>query len=298
MRKSLLFIVIAAFCGSSVPIFAKFALEIFQPFTLVFIRFLIASLSLLFLVKDELNLKSFKNLIIPSLFGALNPILLFIALQFTTATITPLIYAGVPALTALYLAKVKKQTISTNQILGVATGLLGVLTIIILPLFSQTDISAFEIIKGNILIFGASLGFLAYGLTSKQKQLKTKTSPIALTFYFSLITLLLSLPFAIFEIVNSPISIENIRTIHIASSLGVGLIGTSLFYFSYQYALKIGDEISAAVFTYLQPVITAVFAATLLGEKITIPIIVGGALAIVGAQAASGQLRFLKGLKK
>lgn len=294
MKIALTFAIIAAFCGSSVVIFAKLALEVFQPFTLVFIRFLIASITLLPFVKKELNIATFKSLFVAALFGSLNPILLFIALQFTQASVAPLIYASVPAMTAMYLGFIKKQKISSEQIIGIALGLIGVSLIIIFPLFSKGNLSVFEIIKGNLLILGAAVGFLIYGLISKQKQKNTKASPIALTFYFSVVTLILSIPFAWHEISVKPIVVSNINSVHILSAISIGIIGTSLFYFSYQYALKLGSELSAALFTYLQPVITAVFAILLLGETITTSMIIGGILAVIGAQIAAGQLHFMK----
>ena len=63
--------------------------------------------------------------------------------------------------------------------------------------------------------------------------------------------------------------------------------GTSLFYLIYQYALRMSSEIAASLFTYLQPISTILLAVLLLGEKITIPFIIGGVLAVIGARLAS-----------
>src|SRR5579872_4967598 len=92
--------VIAAICGGAVPVTAKIALEAFQPFTLVVVRFFCACLFLLpFMVKGkELRFSSFKNFIPVAIAGALNPIILFIALPYTQASISPLIYAVIPVM--------------------------------------------------------------------------------------------------------------------------------------------------------------------------------------------------------
>src|SRR3989344_6463983 len=101
---------IAAFCGGSVVVSAKIALEVFQPFTLVFIRFLLATLFMLPFVLNtkELSISNTKRFAFLGIIGSLNPILLFIALQFTQASVSPLIYASVPALTAIYLFALTK----------------------------------------------------------------------------------------------------------------------------------------------------------------------------------------------
>ena len=84
-----------------------------------------------------------------------------------------------------------------------------------------------------------------------------------------------------------PVLFSEIRWTHVVSALEVGIVGTSLFYFLYQYSLKISSAITASLFTYLQPVLTILLAFAFLGEKITIPLIVGGALAVYGAGHAS-----------
>ena len=62
-----------------------------------------------------------------------------------------------------------------------------------------------------------------------------------------------------------------------------------MFSLSYQYALKLSSEVTAALFTYIQPVATIILAVLLLGERISLPFIVGAVLAIAGAQIASGK---------
>ena len=167
MLKALLAITIAAICGGSVPVLGKVALAIIPSFNLVFLRFFVGSLFLLpFVLKTkELNFNSFKSVFQVAAIGSLNPILLFIALQYTQASVSPLIYASIPSMTALYLALSKKQKIPTIKIVGITTGLLGVSIIILLPLFSTSQTEELSI-GGNLLIFGAAIAFLIYGLVS------------------------------------------------------------------------------------------------------------------------------------
>src|SRR3990167_10825471 len=99
LQSATLLAVVTAFFGGSVNISAKFALEVFHPFTFITIRFFFATLFILpFVLKhDELKLRNIKKFFWIGVLGALNPMLLFIALQFTLASVSPLIYAGVPA---------------------------------------------------------------------------------------------------------------------------------------------------------------------------------------------------------
>ena len=54
-----------------------------------------------------------------------------------------------------------------------------------------------------------------------------------------------------------------------------------------QKAVSLGNELTASVFAYLQPIATILFAVILLGEEITLPFIIGGILAIAGARLAA-----------
>jgi drug/metabolite transporter (DMT)-like permease len=98
-----------------------------------------------------------------------------------------------------------------------------------------------------------------------------------------------SIPFALYEISQEPVSFQTIQLKHIFSALVTGVIGTSLFYIVYQKAISIGNALTASLFTYLQPITTIIYAVLLLGETITLPFIIGGTLAVIGAGIASVQ---------
>ncbi len=278
--------VIAALCGGSTPVSAKIALEVFPPFTLIAIRSLFAMLFLLpFIIKrKELSWPLVKQYAGVSIVGALNPILFFMALQYTQASVSPLIYASVPALTAVYLYITRGATLQTKQFVGIVLGFAGVVTIVALPLLEKDILlSAFQ---GNILIFVSAIVFMLYGVMSHAAQQKDAVSPVALTFYFILYAFIISLPFSIFEIGSGGIP-ETMGVHHVLHAVYIGVVGTGISYVAYQQAIKIGSAVAASLFTYLQPLVTISLAWALLGEQVSLFFILGGVLAIVGARLAS-----------
>jgi len=283
-------IIVAAIGGGSNAPFAKVALGAFQPFTIVFMRFLIASLALLPLIRrrGELNLRVMRELLPVALIGSLNPILLFIAMQFTQASIAPLIYAAVPLMTALYLHFFRRRKIATGKVLGIVLGFTGVAVIILLPLLQQGGID-FRRFGGNLLILGAAIAFMMYGILSSDKQQRLQITPLALTYSFVLVTMLLCIPFAIFEVIRWPLEPATIRASHILATFGTGLLGTAIFYMAYQKAIQLASEVTASLFTYLQPIATIIFAVILVGESITLPFVIGGTLAVIGAGIATNK---------
>ncbi len=290
MNNVIFLIIVAAIGGGSNAPFAKVALGAFQPFTIVFMRFLIASLALLPLIRrrGELNLRVMRELLPVALIGSLNPILLFIAMQFTQASIAPLIYAAVPLMTALYLHFFRRRKIATGKVLGIVLGFTGVAVIILLPLLQQGGID-FRRFGGNLLILGAAIAFMMYGILSSDKQQRLQITPLALTYSFVLVTMLLCIPFAIFEVIRWPLEPATIRASHILATFGTGLLGTAIFYMAYQKAIQLASEVTASLFTYLQPIATIIFAVILVGESITLPFVIGGTLAVIGAGIATNK---------
>lgn len=268
------------------PVAAKYALAVFHPFTVASLRFGLAVAILLPLIwrRRELSWKMVSHLWPVALFGALNPIILFIALQFTQASFSPLIYASLPALTALYLVAVDKRQVERQAAAGIVVGLLGVGLIVLLPFF-ESGVIGFSVF-GNVLIFVAALSFLMYGIVSKKKQSQLKISPLALTFYFCVMALVISAPLTIWELWRFGVP-QDVSFLQWLSAVWAGLVGTSIFYLLYQHALKIGGEISASLFTYLQPIFGIGLAALVLGETITPAFVVGGMMALIGAGLAS-----------
>ncbi|OGD60715.1 hypothetical protein A3I57_01485 [Candidatus Beckwithbacteria bacterium RIFCSPLOWO2_02_FULL_47_23] len=279
---------LAALLGGSVPALAKFALAVIPTFSLLFIRFFVACITLLPLIirSKELNGKMLKALTLVGIVGALNPIILYIALKYTQASVSPLLYAATPLLTALYLSRKKLETISKNTLLGIIIGFAGVVIIIVLPLLINNGNQQLSF-KGNLLIFAAVIAFTIYGIMSKNQSVKINASPVALTFYFSLFGLLFSLPLAINELNLGLIIWNRVLFSHWLSAITAGVTGTTLFYLVYQQAIKSGGATAASLFTYLQPIVGIVLPIIMLGETITLPFVVGAVLAVFGVQLAN-----------
>lgn len=102
-QKAFLLVILASVLGGSVPVAAKYAMAVFKPFTVLVLRFFFATLSLMPIMirQKQLSFKRFKQVFSVSFIGAFDPIFLFLALQFTRASFSSLIYAIIPALTAL-----------------------------------------------------------------------------------------------------------------------------------------------------------------------------------------------------
>lgn len=283
MKNKFVLIALVALAGGSIPPFAKLALEVFEPFTLVFFRFLAASAVIYyFLPKNELSLKKLLELKWVAIIGAGNPIFIFLSLQHLPSNSTALFYSFVPSLGVAYLWFAKREKIHSMQLFGFVAGLVGV------SIISADIISANE--NGNPLlglIFAslAVLAFFSYGILSKEMQRNTNVSGTALAFYFAVVTTLISAPIAFTESLSSP-WISNLELKHLLAVLYLGFIGTGAQYLLFQKALKVMEAAFANLFVYLQPIIGVVLAYFIVGEEITMQLILGGIVVLIGARMA------------
>lgn len=274
-----------AFCGASVAVFGKIALQGLHPFSVIFIRFLCATIFLLPFIhkRKEISLAHLKQFSSVALFGALNPILFLIALQFTTASASPFIFTGIPVLAVLYAYFLDHVVPNVRQIAGIVLGLIGVGVIVLLPLLEKNVPE--NMLLGNVLIIFAMISFSLYARKSKKAQDEFGASAISLVFYFCIVALVFSIPFAVFEV--QKFGLHAVQPTHLMGAVVTGLLGTVLNYLSYQLLLKKSSTAVAGAGSFLQPVITVVMASVLLQEVITPTLIFGGSLAIIGALLAS-----------
>lgn len=280
--KALISIIFAAVCGGGFAVFSKIGLRQIPPFSFTFFRFFIASLCIFpFVIKEKQKFdKNILKVILLSLLGVANVTLFAFGVRLTTATVSQMLYAIVPVIAAIFSYLLLREKISSKKFLGIFSGLLGVLILIFLPMIGKISPFSGNFI-GNILILLAVLCFSMYTVLSKKLHLHY--SPLTLTFILSLTTTILLSPFLINDYLLNPSWFYHLSKFSYFSIFYAGIFGGFAYYLLYQYAIKHGTPIIASMTLYLQPILTFLWAFLLLSEKLTLGILVGGLLAIIGA---------------
>jgi drug/metabolite transporter (DMT)-like permease len=169
----------------------------------------------------------------------------------------------------------KDEKLSIYKVLGVITGLIGVLIIT-----TPWQASSF---KENLLgVTYMTIGslFYAYSFIYARKFLiPKKISPSALTSYqafFSLIitTLLVDLS-TLFNVFNSTKAM-------LGSVFGLGLIGTGIAYIIYYKLVEGLGAIKASTVTYIPPVVAIIIGQTFGGESFSISALIGVTIILTG----------------
>jgi len=269
----------------------KYALTYISPFSLIFLRFLIA-----FILLEIFHQLTSPRKIDPgdrwqmALAALILPGGYFLAetlgLKFSTASSISLLIATIPIFTALFAFIFLQEEIRLPQALAIGLSILGVG---ILLGAHPEEIAREPIMRiGNLFGLGAAVCAGTYMVFAR--NLMKRYAPLTLTRFQALFALLIFLPLAGWE-----------QATHPRISLPLGVIGAIIYlavfcsvlaFFLWNYGISRLEASTAAVFTNLVPVFTVMGAILLLGERFHPRQIFGGALIITGVTLAS------KGRKK
>lgn len=281
MHKAFLAVVVAAILGGALPVFVKIGVEVFPPFTYTLIRFTIAGLCMISIfIKDIPRVKgSLLKIIGLSLLPTLNVVLFAFGIKHTTAIIGQTLYASVPLFVALLSFFILAEKLTTYKIIGLITGFIGVgLIINFQNLFTDQTLRG-EMV-GNIIILTAVISYCFYQIFSK--KLSKNYKPVHLTMFFFMTAIVSQSFLSTTELSKIPQWSQQLSLYIVGTVLYVGIVGTAIYYYLNQYAIKVGSPTIASLTLYLQPVFTFVWASLLLGEQLTIPFVVGSGLVFLG----------------
>ena len=169
--------------GAASPIF-KLALTNIPPFTLAFIRFSFAAVLFLPFIKlfwKKINFQELLEVLLVGVFGiTINISFFFLGLPKTTSINAPIIASSGPIFIYLLSILFLRERPKAKILFGMLTALIGVLIIILSPIFLEGKRVDFGEIEGNIFFLIATFGTVMQTIISKD-TLK-KVNPYQATF--------------------------------------------------------------------------------------------------------------------
>lgn len=282
--------------GASSPIF-KWAMEDIPPYTFAFLRFFLSTLILLPFTLHKLKIKreDIMKLFVLAFFGFFIHIaLLLVGLTISSSINAPIIASSAPIFLLLGSFLFLKEKIKRKVLIGTFISLMGVMVIILRPLF---DHGLDGTIIGNFLFLVSTMTFVVY--TILLKDFKLSYSSITLTFYMFLLSTIMFLPFFLWESNGT----QAITALTHKSLIGIlfGSIFTSVLgYVLYNFAIRYIKANETGIFLYIDPVITVLIAVPLLSEHVTTSFILGSILVFIGIFIAEKRIHYhpLHHLKK
>jgi drug/metabolite transporter (DMT)-like permease len=263
----ILSLIFAMFIWASSFIALKAAMEDLGPFTVIFLRMLIASLCFVYFIKSflkyDFSKKDIKYIFLLALF---EPCLYFIfeskSLQYTTASQAGMITSLMPIITAMAAGYFLKEIISKQIIFGSFIAMSGAIW---LSLHGTSSIDAPNPLLGNFLELLAMICGAGYTITAR--YLSDKYSALFITAIQVFIGAIFFTPLFLYEYFTIDMNITIKSFLWIAY---LGIVVTLAGYGLYNYALTKIEASKAAMFVYLIPVFTLILAYFILNEKLSI----------------------------
>lgn len=274
--------------GASFPVY-KWALDDIPSLTFVFLRFYIAALILLpFVYKDlKVNREDWWDLFLLSFVGITISIsLLILGLKLSSSINAPIIMSSGPVVLIIGSLFYLKEKLKRKVVMGTLVSLIGVLLIVILPVFKEGLDGS---ILGNLFLVGAAITSVIHALLLK--KIMPKYKPLVIAFWQFLIGSLPLLPFFFIELNQTHWTADINMKIIIGLFFGA-VLATAIAHSIYAYGIKFIKASEVGVFTYVDPVATIIVAVPLLHEEITPLYLAGAAFVFLGIFIAEGRLHY------
>lgn len=268
--------------GAASPIF-KWSMEEIPPYTLAFLRFILAAVIILPFMYKHIPVKKSDFTKLLTLAGVgitLHIALFFIGLQMTSSINVPVLSAIMPILLIIGSVWYLKEKLKKRFVIGAAISVIGIAIITIEPLLVTGPDGS---IPGNLLILLSVIFGVMYTLLLKKYALPY--SSLTLVFWMFLLGGLLFLPAFITEL----ILLNPLPHFDGKALVGIGfgaIFSSAIAYFLYAFGLKHLTASEAGIFIYLEPIITVIIAVPLLNEVIHPTYIIGSLIVFAGLMIA------------
>ena len=282
-------LVLTTIVWSSSLIFFKLVANQVGPIIFVALRFTLATPLLLLLTLQFGRKQNFGNIkknwkvvFIAGLSGPfLSQILQYIGLAMTTASDALLLMNLTPIFAVILAAPILKEKITLDKVLGLLIATIGV-TLIVLNNSPEIPIPQVQRIIGDIIVIVSTAFFAINGISGKM-AIKNEYA-VSVTFYSTL--------FAVPFIWISAAFLEDVTVLFSMSIEAwlivtwVAIVNTVLAFILYYESMKYIEASLVQIILNLVAVWGVLFSVTILGETITILLIVGGILTVIGVVIA------------
>ena len=209
-----------------------------------------------FIPKETIERKDFLRIAFTALFGmCINMLMFFKGLQLSTPINSGVIVTLTPIIILILSAFFLKEKLTQFKFLGIVLGFIGALLLILYG-NSTKVINAPDISLGNTMLLVNAVSFGAYLVMVK--PLTKKYSTVTLMKWMFLLGVIYTFPFTITEFIEVSWKTLPFEAIW---RIGFVVVGTTFLTYMFNvYALKTLPATTIGAFTYLQPIITIVYA--------------------------------------
>jgi drug/metabolite transporter (DMT)-like permease len=268
--------------GTTIPP-TKWAMEALPPFTVTFLRLLLASLLLAPIVWWKTSREKNKpkipwlRMCILSFTGVVGYFMInSIGLNMTSAVNASILNASLPLFTLLLSSMYLKENISVSQWCGLFLGVVGVLVITVNP---GMEVKKSSLIGDGVILLSCFI-WAIYIVLMKRPKGEEKLSNEMFTFLTLFLGAIMMLPAVISDAFEYGHHIFSWKAA--LSILFLALVPTIAAYWLWNHALKYISAPSAGAYLNTLPLFSVLFSMGLLGESITWRLIAGAVFILIG----------------
>lgn len=203
----------------------------------------------------------------------------FYGLHSITASRASLIVALNPAVMAIFGYLFYRERLSAMKAVGIVLCMIGA-AVVILGASSSTSLTDKSDWRGDLLIFGCVLSWVAFSVFGKS-VVKEIGALHTVTYSILAGAAMLMVTASITGQINSN-ALAALTLGEFSSLLYLGVIGSALAYIGYYNGIQHIGATRAGVFIALNPLTAVLLGALLLGERLSAPTFIGGAFVIAG----------------
>jgi drug/metabolite transporter (DMT)-like permease len=213
------------------------------------------------------------------------PLLFIASLQYISAGVEGLIITLIPAATSALAALTLGETLRARQIAGLAVGLAGTSLIII---SGETGLGAGEgsALIGGTLALGGVIAGSASGVLARKYAPLHRTEILAVPMFASGAAMV-----ALLGWLTGGVEISNLEPEIWLLLIGLGLGSTLLPFAATLYASRHTTAAMVALTAYIAPLVGVIAGVLILDEVLTVPIVIGGSLTLVGVGLVGARRR-------
>lgn len=265
---------------ATLPIAAKIALRELSSPAIVLIRVTLAALIFFVIQRATIHerirsRRDFFRLAGYSVLGvSLNQLLYVTGLEMTTATAAQMLIAGGPAITLLVAILTSREQATPAKWFAIGLASVGALALV-------GSGAGGSRVLGNVLILINMVAYSIYLVSARDiLQRYHPLTVITWIFIFGAIGLM---PFGVIPVINE---IQATTTETRLALLWIIIFPTVIAYYLNMWALTVVESSLVSTFVYLQPVMTALLAMPILGERPSARMIPAGLLIFAGVAVA------------
>lgn len=266
--------------GASTPA-NKLTLEEIPPFTLAFLRFLLATVILtpVFLLNGThtpIHRRDLGRLIVLGLFGiTLNIGTTFLGLTLTTGLDAVAIFSLVPLLVAVASAVVLGEKLTRTNLFGQFLALAGVGAVALSPTGPTVNR-----LLGDLLLLVSAISVVIYIILSK--ELFRKYHSATITAFMFLVGVVTFAPLAGLELIQNPDWISGVSHQGLLGLAFIAIFTSVVAYLAFEWGLEHSTASLAGLIEHVQLLVGAVLSALILNEVLSTGFVLGSGLILVG----------------